>query len=193
MELALKNKFSKITNLKVEKLIREASDNFSYNRNYELALSQVNEALTIEEDNVKALILKGDILFCMDMDNDALEYFEKAIKADPYSAEAYGSKAGTLDVLGHYEEALRCCDKAFELVTIKDKYILPSLFDQKITLLIRVRRFEEARKALRRAINALPEEDYTYLRTCYQGMIESSCKLRKRKLAQAEKLSLKVI
>ncbi|MEW5820020.1 MAG: tetratricopeptide repeat protein [Cyanobacteriota bacterium] len=183
----------KITNLNVEKLVREASDNFSYNRNYELALEQVDEALSIEFDNVKALILKGDILFCMDSDEEALTYFEKAIKADPTSAEAFGSKAGTLDVLGRYDEALLFCDKAFKLVNNKDKFLLPSLYDQKITLLLRMRRFEEAKRALNKALQVLPEDDATYLCSCYQGMIDISCKLRRRRLAQAEKLSLKVI
>ena len=184
---------SKVTNLLVEKLIREASDNFSYFRNYELALDQVDKVLTMEKDNVKALILKGDILFCMDLDEEALKCFEMAISADPYSAEAYGSKAGTLDVLGQYEEALSHCDKAFELVKLRDKFLLPSLFDQKLTLLIRMRRYEEARNILRKAVNSLSEDDADYLTSCYQGMIDTSCKLRRRKLAQAEKLSLKVI
>lgn len=191
MEAALK--YTKVSNLQVEKLIREASDNFSYNRDYELALKDIDKALKIEKDNAKALILKGDILFCMDMDKDALDHFDRAISADPSSAEAFGSKAGTLDVLGNYDEALSCCDKAFELVKTKDKFLLPSLYDQKLTLLLRMRKYEEARKVLNRALVVLSEEDGTYLRSCFQGMIESSCRLRRRKLAQAEKLSLKVI
>jgi len=156
-------------------------------------MDQIDEALSIEPLNVKALILKGDILFCTDMDQEALEYFDAAIKADPYSAEAYGSKAGTLDVLGHYDEALKFCDRAFELVSIKDKFLLPSLFDQKIALLIRMRKFEEAKKTLNRSVRMLPDDESSYLCSCYQGMIESSCRLRRKKLAQAEKLSLKVI
>jgi len=192
MDAVLKRN-KKVANLLVEKLIREASDNFSYNRNYELALDQVDKVLSIENDNVRALILKGDILFCMDLDEEALQHFEMAINADPFSAEAYGSKAGTLDVLGRHFEALRCCDKAFKLVELKDKFILPSLYDQKLTLLLRMRRFEEAKRILNKAVVSLAEEDSSYLSSCYQSMIDSSCKLRRRKLAQAEKLSLKVI
>lgn len=184
---------NKIFNLKVEKLIREASDNFSYNRDYELALEQIEEVLEIDPVNTRALILKGDILFCMDLDSEALDCFDKAIHADPDSAEAHGSKAGTLDVLGRHEEALRFCDRAFELVKTKDKFLLPSLYDQKITLLLRIRRFEEAKKVINRAVQILPDEDACYLRSCYMGMIETSCRIRRRKLEQAEKLSMKVI
>lgn len=191
MKAALKT--NKIANIYVEKLIREASDNFSYNRDYELALEQVNQILTIDNNNVKALILKGDILFCMDEDDKALEHFEMAIHADPFCAEAHGSKAGVLDVLGKYKEALNHCDQAFKLITNKDKFLLPSLYDQKLTLLIRLRRFEEAQRVIIKALNILPEDDANYIRACYKSIVDCSYKLKKRKQAQVEKLSLKVI
>jgi tetratricopeptide (TPR) repeat protein len=191
MEQVLKT--NNLVNLGVEKLIREASDNFTYNRDYELALEQIDSALEIDGNHVRALILKGDILFCMDLDKEALEHFEMAINADPLSAEAYGSKAGTLDVLGNFEDALKCCEKAFSLITVKDKFLLPSLYDQKLTLLLRMRKYEDAKRILSKAVNSLSEDDADYLRSCYHGMIESSCKIRRKKLAKAEKISLKVI
>ena len=180
-------------NLRVEKLVREASDNFIYYRDCETALKQVNESLDLEPDHIKALILKGDILFCIDKDKEALEYFDKAINANPYSAEAYGSKAGTLDVLGHQKEALHCCEKAFENITLKERHLLPSLYDQKIAILVRMKKFEEAKEALKKCIKSLPEEDGTYLASCYQGLIESACKEKKRKLEKANMMSLKLV
>lgn len=183
----------KIYNLKAEKLVREANDNFIYHRDYEVALEQINEVLRIEPDHIKALILKGDILFCVDKDNEALEYFDRAINANPNSAEAYGSKAGTLDVLGHQKEALYCCEKAFENVTLKDRHLLPSLFDQKIAILVRMKKFEEAKEALKKCIKSLPKEDGGYIISCYQDLIESSCKEKKKKLEMMEKMSLKIV
>ena len=183
----------KVYNLRVEKLVREASDTFIYYRDCETALEQVNEALSIEPDHIKALILKGDILFCIDKDKEALEYFDKAINADPYSAEAYGSKAGTLDVLGHQKEALQCCEKAFENISCKDRDLLPSLYDQKIAILVRMKKFEEAKDALKMCMKNLPEEDGSYLVSCYQGVIESSCREKQRKLEKANKMALKLV
>lgn len=192
MELCLK-RVNNIQNLSVEKLIREACDNFYFNRDYEQALEEINKALTLQPENVKALVLKGNILFCLDMDKDALECFDKAINYNPLSAEAYGSKAGILDILGQPIEALKCCNKAFELIRRHNNYLLSSLFDQKLTLLLRYRRCEEAKKTLQRAMQMLPLEEAGYLCACYQGLIESSCRLRKRKLEQAKRLSLKVV
>lgn len=183
----------KIYNLRVEKLVREANDYFVYYRDYETALEQINEALSIEPEHIKALIIKGDILFCIDKDREALEYFDKAINADPFSAEAYGSKAGTLDILGRQTEALQCCEKAFENISFKDKHLLPALYDQKIAILLRMKKYEEARKELKRSVKSLTEEDSCYLVSCYQRLIETSCKEKRRKLEMAEKMSLTVV
>lgn len=183
----------KIFNLRAEKLIREASDTFIYYRDYELALTLVNEVLNIEPTHIKALVLKGDILFCIDKDNEALEYFDMAINADPFCAEAYGSKAGTLDVLGRQAEALVTCDRAFENLTLKDRHLLPSLFDQKIAILIRLKRFEEAKETLKKCAKKLSEEDGGKLISCYQNIIEASCKEKKRKQELAAKISMKLV
>jgi len=182
----------KIFNIRAEKLVREASDTFIYYRDYETALAQVNEALSFEPGHLKALILKGDILFCIDKDNEALEYFDMAINADPFCAEAYGSKAGTLDVLGQQAEALICCEMAFENITLKDRHLLPSLYDQRIALLIRLKRFQEAREILKKCAKNLSEEDGCHLISCYQNIINASCKEKKRKRDLVAKNSMKL-
>lgn len=183
----------KIYNLRAEKLVREANDTFIYFRDYETALAQLDEVITIEPSHARALLLRGDILLCIDKDNEALESFELAINADPCSAEAYGSKAGTLDILGRQKEALQYCEKAFENITLKDRHLLPSLYDQKIAILIRLKRFDEARNILKRCVKTLSEEDGSQIVSCYQGMIEASYKEKKRKLKMLEKMSLKLV
>jgi tetratricopeptide (TPR) repeat protein len=183
----------KIFNLRVEKLIREAGDNFLYFRDYLSAMEQVNEILKIDECYVRALILKGDLLFCIDKEKEALEYFEKAIYFDPYCSQAYGSKASTLDVLGRHEEALSCCQKAFENITLKDRELLPSLYEQKITILLELKRYEEAKEALRKSSKLISKEDYNYLISCYRNLIDSSCKERKRKLKLAKEMAMQVV
>ncbi len=163
----------RLFNIEAEKLIREANDNFIYFREYKRALKQTNRVLEIETDHIKALILKGNILFCLDRDNEALECFERAISIDPYSAEAYGSKANTLDVLGKVEEAYACCEKAFRRLKPKDKELLPSLYDHKIALLIKLKRYEEARSTLKQCYRFLKTEDSFKIASCYRDAINS--------------------
>ncbi len=183
----------KVYNLRVEKIVREASDNFIYHRDYDTVLEQVNEALTTEPDNVKALVLKGDVLFSIEQKDESLGYFNKALEIDPYSVEAYGAKASALDILGMQKEALECCERAFSNISDNQKYLLPSLYDQKIAILIKLKRFEEAKKFLNASLINLSEEDGTYLFTRYQGAIESICMQRKKKREKLAKIALRLI
>ena len=181
----------KIFNIEAEKLVREASDNFIYFRDYETTLDQLTRVLEIEPDHVKALILKGNIFFCIDRDNEALECFEKALNLDPFSAEAHGSKANTLDVLGKVKEAFACCEKAFKNLTVKDKDLLPSLYDQKIALLIKLKRYEDAKLTLKQCYKYLKTEDSFKIASCYRDIIDTLLREQKyRKKMATERFKL---
>ena len=190
----------KIFNIEAEKLVREASDNFIYFRDYETTLDQLTRVLEIEPDHVKALILKGNIFFCIDRQdvvmiegkkNEALEYFEKALGIDPFSAEAHGSKANTLDVLGKVKEAFACCEKAFKNLTVKDKDLLPSLYDQKIALLIKLKRYEDAKLTLKQCYRYLKTEDSFKIASCYRDIIDTLLREQKyRKKMATERFKL---
>ena len=181
----------KIFNIEAEKLVREASDNFIYFRDYETTLEQLNRVLEIEPEHVKALILKGNIFFCIDRDDEALECFEKALGIDPFSAEAHGSKANTLDVLGKVKEAFACCEKAFKNLTVKDKDLLPSLYDQKIALLIKLKKYEDAKLTLKQCYRYLKTEDSFKIASCYRDVIDTLLREQKyRKKMATERFKL---
>lgn len=185
--------FKKVCNLKVEKLVRQASDNFVYMADYETALEQVNEALSIESDHVKALILKGNILYCLDKNSKAIDYLDMALNIDPSCSEAYGAKAGMLDMLGNTQDALFNCEQAFLNMSGKDRHLLPSLYDQKIAILISMKKFEQAKESLQCCMKNLSEEDSNYLLSCYQSQIESYCKEQRRKRDLVTRRHLKVV
>lgn len=187
------NKNNNVINLGIERLIKEAGSYFIHSRDYTTALDRINKVLAIEPYKINALVLKGEILFCMDKEQESLDCFDKAIVTDPYCIEAYGSKAGTLDVLGKQKEALDCCQKAFDNLGKKDEHLLPSLYDQKIALLLRLKKYDEARNALKSCIGRLPEEDSSYLISCYEELIESYYKKKLVKLERLKKIQLKVV
>lgn len=183
----------KIFNLLAEKLVREADDNFIYFKDYETAMSQVNEVLRIEPDHPKALILKGNLMLYIDKDHEALKCFEQAIDADPQSAEAYGSKAGMLDLFGKQKEALQFCEKAFQHVSMRDRDLVISLYDQKISILLKMKKFKEAGMVLNQSFQSLPEEGIDYLASSYQKLIDVAHKEKLRKRKMASKLSLRLV
>lgn len=163
----------KIVSIEAEKLVREASDNFIYFRDYKTVLKQVNRVLEIDGIHVKALILKGNVLFCLDKEDAALICFEKALSIDPFSAEAHSSKSNTLDVLGKIKEAFACCEKAFSNITAKDRDLLPALYDHKIALLLKMKKYPEARAILKESYKYLTSENSFKMASCYRDVINT--------------------
>lgn len=181
----------KIYNLQAEKLIRSANDSFIYFKDYEMALMQAQQALELDPGNTKAFLLKGTVFFCLDELDTALEYFEKALEADPHCVEAYSLKANILDIKGDLKEALAFCNKAFVSVTRKNCDILTSLFDQKLAILIKSKKYREARATLKQCYNFLKEEDSSYLSSCYRDIIDNLyAKREKKRLVAVQRLQL---
>ena len=187
------NLLNKVLNFSAERYLKTAGDLFIYDGDYETALSMVDKTLEIEPHDTRALVLKGDILFCMNRDLEALQCFNKALKLNALCAEAYISKASVLDILGKHREALECCNRAFLLITRQNEYLLSSLFDQKLTLLLRLKRFREAQQLLQAAAESLSGDEHTYLLSCYKGLIERGCQDRHELRNKAKGLSLTVI
>lgn len=184
---------NKVADLDTQRLIREANNYFIHFRDYETALKKITEALKLNPNRIKALILKGEILFRMERKNESLEYFDKAINTDPCCIEAYGSKAGTLDILGKQREALACCQKAFENISSRDIHLLPALYDQKIALLLRLKKYKEARNVLKNCVTSIPAEDSSYLISCYRELIESSYRKRMKKFEKLKEIQLTLV
>jgi len=171
----------KIYYIKAEKLIREAADNFIYFKDYEMALKQADEVLELDPANTKAFVLKGSIFFCIEEMDEAFDCFEKALEIDPHSAETYSLKANVLDIKGYSKEALDSCGKAFRNLRKCDKELLTSLYDQKISILIKLKKYEEAKHTLKESYKHLGEEDSSYIASCYRDVIDKLHKEKKRK------------
>lgn len=184
---------SKVLNFSVERYLKVAGDLFIYEGEYESALYMVEKTLEIDADDVRALVLKGDILYCLNRDLEALDSFNKALTIDSSSVEALISKAGVLDILGKYREAAECCQKAFHQMKPHQAFLLPSLYEQHIVLLLRLKKYRRAQLLLQTAENRLPQEDYQYLLGSYSHILERLAQNRRQARARAEKLSLEVI
>ncbi len=189
----VKHLLNKVLNFSAERYLKTAGDLFIYDGDYETALSMVDKTLEIDADDTRALVLRGDILFCLNRDLEALQSFNRALKLNPLCTEAYISKASVLDILGKPREALECCNRAFLLITRQNEYLLPSLFDQKIVLLTRLKKYREAQQILQEASQRLSGEEYNYLVSCYKHWIDRCCQERYQVRQKADSLALKVI
>lgn len=184
---------TKVLNFSAERYLKTAGDLFIYEGDYDSALYMVEKTLEIEPDDVRALVLRGDILYCLNRDDEALDTFNKVLGLDPNSVEALISRAGVLDVLGRYREALESCRRAFQQIKPHQAYLLPSLFDQNIVLLLRLKKYRQAQMLLRSAESRLPREEFNYLLGSYSHILDRLSRNRQKARAKAEHLSLEVL
>lgn len=187
------NLLAKVLNFSAERYLRTAGDLFIYDGDYESALAMVEKTLEIEPADTRALVLRGDILYCLNRDLEALQTFNKVLAISPTCIEAYISKAGVLDILGRHREALECCRRAHQLINRPSHYLLPSLYDQMILLLLRLKKFREARRLLGQAVRDLAEEESDYLISSYRAIIEHFCTQRSANRQQLDTPNLRVI
>jgi tetratricopeptide (TPR) repeat protein len=184
---------NKVFNISAERYLKTAGDLFIYQGDYESALEMVEKTLELEPHEVRALVLRGDILYCLNRDQEALETFNSALSIDPYSVEALISRAGVLDILGKYRDALECCVLAFEKIKPYQSYLLPCLYDQNIVLLMRLKKYQQARVLLRSAEKRLSRNDYQELMINYGHILDRLVRERRKIQAKARRLSLALL
>lgn len=187
------NFLNKVLNFSAERYLKTAGDLFIYEGDYESALYMVDKTLDIEPKDVRALVLRGDILYCLNRDQEALDTFNTVLGINPDSVEALISKAGVLDVLGKYREALECCNRAFLLIQPFQSYLLPSLYDQNIVLLLRLKKYRQAHQLLKNSEHVLPKEEHQYLLESYNHILNRLSQTREKAKEKAKRLSLSVV
>lgn len=184
---------SKVLNFSAERYLKTAGDLFIYEGDYVSALGMVEKTLEIEPKDIRALVLRGDILYCLNRDQEALETFNTALTIDPDSVEALISRSGVLDVLGKYREALDCCNRAFAHIKPYQNFLLPSLYDQTVVLLLRLKKYRQAQFLLRDCETKLKKEDHEYLLSCYSHILTRLSEGRRKARQKAEKLKLSLL
>jgi tetratricopeptide (TPR) repeat protein len=184
---------SKVFNLSSERYLKTAGDLFIYDGNYEAALDMVDKTLAIAPDEVRALVLRGDILYCLNRDNDALQCFETALTVDENSVEAWISKASVLDALGRPQEGLTCCLEAFERLQDNQGYLLLCLVDQQLSLLIQMRRYRQAKALMALSVKELNREEALSLLETHGPALDSLGRRRNRSVEKAQRQSLRVL
>jgi tetratricopeptide (TPR) repeat protein len=187
------NFLNKVLNMSAERYLKTAGDLFIYEGDYVSALLMVEKTLEIEPSDIRALVLRGDILYCLNRDQEALETFNQALSINPNSVEALISSAGVLDVLGKYREGLECCARAFQEIAPYQSYLLPSLYDQNIVLLLRLKRYRQARFLLRSAEGRLAREDYQFLLSSYSHILDRLFQNRHQACVKAQNLHMEVL
>ena len=154
-----------------ERCYRQAQQLYLLEGDDQAALAAVDLALRVCPVKAKAMVLKAEILFSLGSYKTALSVIEDAIVARPGWAEPYLSKTNILAVLGRYSDANAACTEGMERVTEKSRYLMPSFIDQKISILLRLRRFREVTAMLNAASELLSDAEYAEVLNTYEKIL----------------------
>lgn len=154
-----------------ERCYRQAQQFYLLEGDDQAALASIDLALRVSPVKAKAMVLKAEILFSLGSYKTALLVIEDAICARPNWAEPYLSKTNILAVLGRYADANKACSQGMARVTEKSRYLMPSFMDQKISILLRLRRFREVASLLRMASEILSDAEYAEVLSTYEKLM----------------------
>ncbi len=108
---------------------------YAIKQDYNVALRDVEKALLYAGRDrwvkVRALCLKGNVLFALDKDREALDCFKKALKLNPKDRMANSSLGDALFAMEEPQNALPYLEKAFRLVKHEKT---PSEFEIELTI-----------------------------------------------------------
>lgn len=136
---------------------------------YEKAIDLLGEAVKSDSSNPKAWHFLADCYFQTNEASKALEAIEHAISEDPNNYRNWRLKTDILIRKKEYKKALFSADKGIELLkenhgalnNLKDSFRNP--FFQKMHILFRLGRVEEALNSASIARNLIPENPYSYI------------------------------
>ncbi|MGD2250571.1 MAG: tetratricopeptide repeat protein [Candidatus Methanofastidiosia archaeon] len=110
--------------------------------------------IELDPKYAEALFYKGLVLYNLERYDEALEAFNRAIKANPEYVDAWYSKGVILEIRKEYEEALEAYNKAIKLDP--DNAVI---WDSKGAVLHRLKRYDEALGAFKQAIKIFNQAD----------------------------------
>lgn len=99
-------------NRPIHEILADAREVYGVFGKAQHALSIVDNALSLEPDNVEALNLKAAILYELDRDDEARSFHEQALAIEPASVEALHGLASIANDFHQYTEAIDLANRA---------------------------------------------------------------------------------
>ena len=156
-------------------------------RNYEMALININQALALGSRDVNIYLFQGESLVYLQKDKQAMESFDKAIETDPENGYPYYDKAKCfLSINDYYKKenhlaAIKLYDRAIELDPEDEDFYYYRAVSKKMC-----NEYDAAIADLNKAIkiNKLDWYNYDERNTCHE-LKRSAYRIRKQDLYEA--------
>lgn len=171
---------SNVVNIESERLFREAEDNFLYFNSPAKALKQLNKAIDLSPFHHKSLVMKGDIKFIKGKIDEALKLYTMANKINPNDSKILGAIATCYESKQNYTEALGYCEKAFHYIDENNTPIYSSLYELKISIMLKLKKYEQAKRFMKYSKNHLLTEDMNFLKSNCKKIINEKIEIKNR-------------
>lgn len=171
-----------IVNIDAERYYREAEDYFFYFDKQTLAIKKLKAVLKIEPNNIKSIKMLGDIYFTTGKMKQAFDYYSQAAALKPDNAVILSSLATVCETMDKNNFALDFLNMAFKNYTKRDTKIYAQMCDLKIALLVKMKKYTEAKKFLDTIKKVLPFDEARMVTA------SSHSETLKKKLALKEKM-----
>lgn len=179
-----------IFNLDTERFYREAEDYFFYFGRNDKAISKLKQGIKLSPTNIKSLKFLGDIYFATGKMQNAFDYYSQAAALKPNDTQILSSMAVVCEALKNYQNALDFLNLAFQNYTIKETRLYAQMCDLKISLLIKLQKYAEAKIFLDKIKKSLPIEEIRLVEaTNNSATLKKKLSLRER----IETLHIKVV
>ena len=153
-----------ILDIRSERLFREAEDDVFFFYDFDSALEKLNLAIEYTPAFTKALLLKADILVIKGEFDLALNIYHFVLEFGLKNAKVYASIANCYELLQDYEKALIFIEKSFAQEVKPFGELYKFLYDLKVSILVRTRKYYQARLEIDKSRYNLFFKDYLELK-----------------------------
>lgn len=178
-----------IADVRAERLFREAEDDFFYFNNIASAIEKLENALMYLPNMLKALMLRANIAFLEGDFDLALVYYKRAESFVPNNAKVLAGLANIYEITNQNDIAYEYIEKAMSCGCFRYSGLSKALVDLKFAVLIKLKRYSEAKKVLDASRSFLTIEDYSELQKNNLLILKQKLALQKK----IEKINLKVV
>lgn len=168
-----------VINIESEICFREAEDCFLYLNQPKKAVRKLNKAVKLTPSHYKSIILKADIRYMQGKIDEALDLYKSAYYFRPENSKILASIAMCLEAKEQHKEALKYCDRAFSNINGDNCSIYLSLYELKISILLKLKKYEQAKLFISSAKKRLSIDELFSLKN-HSEMINFKLRLKNK-------------
>lgn len=173
-----KKKF--VTDVRAERLFREAEDDFFYFNKIEAAITKIEKALEYTPNMLKAIIMRANIAFLEGNFEQALDFYQKAESLAPQNTKALSGLANVYEVCNNNTKSLEYINKALCILTSDSAQLKKALIDLKSTVLVKLGKYSEAKRLIDESRYAFSDDDFHDLQINNLSTINHKLELREK-------------